>query len=211
MYIPPAFKVPNEAAAFELIERYDFGTIITSSPGRGMVATHLPLLLTSDARGSKLQGHVARANTHWQSFDGSTEAIAIFQGPHAYISPRWYATAPAVPTWNYAVVHLHGRPLATDNRELTASILAALVHKYENHRPDPYRVEELPQEFYEKMVNGVVAFEMAVDRVEAKFKLSQNRSENDRAGAIDGLIREGSPTAEALAALMSRLVNGTRN
>jgi transcriptional regulator len=85
MYIPPAFKVPDEAAAFELIGRYDFGTIVTSTPESGMVATHLPLLLKPGVSGPILQGHVARANTHWQFFDGSTEAIVIFQGPHGYI------------------------------------------------------------------------------------------------------------------------------
>jgi transcriptional regulator len=210
MYIPPAFRGPDKAAAFELVDRYDFGTIVTSSPESGMFATHLPLLLKPGISGPILQGHVARANTHWRSFDGSTEAIVIFQGPHGYISPRWYATAPAVPTWNYAVVHLHGRPLATENRELASSILAALVHKYESHRPNPYRTEELPPEFYEKMVHRIVAFEMAIDRVEAKFKLGQNRSEKDRAGAIEGLIGEGSPAAEALATFMSAHLHGPK-
>jgi len=210
MYIPPAFKVSDAAAAFELIDQYAFGTIITSSPHSGLVATHLPFLLKRVVSGAILQGHVARANTHWRLFDGSTEAIVIFQGPHGYISPRWYATGPAVPTWNYAVVHLHGRPLATDNRELTASIIAALVQKYESHRPHPYRTEELPPDFAEQMVSRIVAFEMVVDRVEAKFKLGQNRSEEDRAGAIAGLIAERSPAAEALATFMTKHLEGTK-
>jgi transcriptional regulator len=211
MYIPQAFKVPDERAAFEFIEQYDFGTIVTTSLEGGMLATHLPLLVKRGVSRPVLQGHVARANTHWRTFDGSTEAIAIFQGPHGYISPRWYATAPAVPTWNYAVVHLHGRPLATENRELTSSILAALVHKYESHRPHPYRTQELPPDFYEQMLSRIVAFEMTIDRVEAKFKLGQNRSEQDRVGAIEGLIGEGSPAADALARFMSAHLNNSKH
>jgi transcriptional regulator len=105
---------------------------------------------------------------------------------------------------------LHGRPLATENRELTSSILAALVHKYESHRHNPYRTEELPPDFYEQMVTRIVAFEMMIDRVEAKFKLGQNRSEKDRTSAIDGLIAEGSPATDALAALMSAQLHGTK-
>jgi transcriptional regulator len=184
---------------------------VTSSPKSGMVATHLPLLLKRGVSRPVLQGHVARANTHWRFFDGNIEAIAIFQGPHGYISPRWYMAAPAVPTWNYAVVHLHGRPLATEDRELTSGILAALVHKYESHRPNPYRTQELPPDFYEQMLSRIVAFEMTVDRVEAQFKLGQNRSEKDRAGAIEGLMGESSPAAEALARFMSAHLNNSEH
>jgi transcriptional regulator len=200
MYIPASFRVSEEATIFSFIERYDFATIVTSSASEGMIATHVPVLLKRVGNGVVLQGHVARPNEHWRSFDGSTQALAIFQGPHGYVSPTWYTSAPAVPTWNYAVVHMYGRPLATEDRQVTSDILEALVRKYESHRARPYRTEELPQNFYEQMLSRIVAFEMAIDRIESKFKLGQNRSKEDREGTLEGLSAEGSPGADALAA-----------
>jgi len=118
------------------------------------------------------------------------------------VSPTWYATAPAVPTWNYAVVHIYGRPRSTENRQVASGILEALVRKYESHRSRPYRTEELPAGFYEQLANSIVAFEMSIDKIEAKFKLGQNRSKEDREGMLKGLIAEGSPGAAALAAFI---------
>ena len=110
MYIPAAFRVSEEATILSFIERYDFSTIVTSSASDGMVATHVPVLVKRDGDRVVLQGHVARANEHWRSFDGRTQALAIFHGPHGYVSPTWYAGGDNVPTWNYAVVHAYGRP-----------------------------------------------------------------------------------------------------
>ena len=149
-----------------------------------------------------LQGHVARANGHWREFDGRTEALAIFQGPHGYVSPTWYTTAPAVPTWNYAVVHIYGRPVAIEDRQTATGILEALVRKYESHRVRPYRTEDLAGNFYEQMLKRIVAFEMPIEKIESKFKLGQNRSREDREGTLKGLLGEGSPGAAALAAFM---------
>ncbi len=207
MYIPASFRVSEEATIFSFIARYDFSTIVTSSPSNGMIATHVPILVKRVGDRAVLQGHVARANGHWRDFDGSTQALAIFQGPHGYVSPTWYTTAPAVPTWNYAVVHIYGRPLATEDRQVASGILEALVRKYESHRSHPYRTEELPENFYEQMVSRIVAFEMPIDKIESKFKLGQNRSKEDREGTLKGLIAEGSPSAAALAAFMSEHAN----
>lgn len=202
MYIPEAFRVSDEATIFSFVARYDFGTIVTSSAGNGLIATHVPILVKRVGDRAILQGHVARANGHWRDFDGSTQALAIFQGPHGYVSPTWYTTTPAVPTWNYAVVHVYGRPLATEDRQVTSGILEALVRTYESHRPRPYRTEELSASFYEQLLSNIVAFEMPIDRIESKFKLGQNRSKEDREGTLKGLIAEGSPGAAALAAFM---------
>ena len=202
MYIPAAFRVSEEATILSFIERYDFSTIVTSSASDGMVATHLPVLVKRDGDRVVLQGHVARANEHWRGFDGRTPALAIFHGPHGYVSPTWYATSPAVPTWNYAVVHLYGRPVVTEDRHAVSRILEALVKKYESRRPRPYRTGELTRTFYDEMVARMVAFEMPVEKIEAKFKLGQNRSREDREGAVNGLMAEGSPDAATLAAFM---------
>jgi transcriptional regulator len=202
MYIPASFRVTDEATILTFIERYDFGTIVTSSASDGIVATHVPILVKRVGDRVVLQGHVARANGHWRDFDGRTQALAIFQGPHGYVSPTWYATAPAVPTWNYAAVHVYGRPLAVEDRHVASGILEALVEKFESDRLRPYRTEELAGKFYDQMVSRIVAFEMPVEKIESKFKLGQNRSKEDREGTIQGLIAEGSPGAAALAAFM---------
>ncbi len=207
MYIPAPFRVSDEATIFSFIARYDFGTIVTSSASNGLIATHVPILVKRVGDRAVLQGHVARANGHWRDFDGSTQALAIFQGPNGYVSPTWYTTAPAVPTWNYAVVHIYGRPLATEDRQVTSGILEALVRKYESHRSRPYRTEELPGSFYEQLVSNIVAFEMPIDKIESKFKLGQNRSKEDREGTLKGLIAEGSPGAAALGAFMREHAN----
>ena len=202
MYIPASFGVHDEATVLSFIDRFSFSTIITSSSSDGMIVTHLPLLLKRSGDRSILLGHFARANEHWRYFDGTTPALAIFHGPHGYVSPSWYTGGPAVPTWNYAVVHAYGRPYTTKDRQAACAVLEALVRKYEDHRSYPWRTEGLPQEFYEQMVDRIVAFEMPIDKIESKFKLGQNRSQEDREGTINGLVAEGSPEATSLAAFM---------
>ena len=201
MYIPASFSVPDEASAFSFIERYDFATLVTPSAAGNTLVTHLPLLLKRSDH-PLLVGHVARANEHWRHFDGSTQSIAIFHGPHGYVSPSWYKNKPAVPTWNYAVVHAYGCPRATEDRRITSAVLQDLLQKYEGWRPRPWRIEEVPPDFYEQMVSHLVAFEMSIDRIESKFKLGQNRPGEDREGTMRGLMAEGSPDAAALAAFM---------
>jgi transcriptional regulator len=133
--------------------------------------------------------------------DGSKGALAVFMGPHAYVSPTWYATGPAVPTWNYGVVHAHGKPRALEDAAFTRAALAELVAR---HEPGPggWSVDKLPRELEENLVKAIVAFEMPVERLEAKFKLGQNRSAADRAGTMAGLEASGTPEAAALAAFM---------
>lgn len=139
---------------------------------------------------------------HWRHFDGGTQSLAIFHGPHGYVSPSWYEATPAVPTWNYAVVHVYGYPRATEDRQVTSAILENLAQKYESHRPDPWLSGQLAPDFYEQMVSRIVAFEMPIEKIESKFKLGQNRSIEDREGVVRELISEGSPHTLALAAFM---------
>jgi transcriptional regulator len=204
MYTPREFNLADEAIIFSFIERYDFATLVTASPGDGILISHIPLILQQTNGRASLAGHLARGNPHWRSFNGITESVAIFRGPHGYVSPGWYKTGPAVPTWNYAVVHVHGRPRTNEIPEMTSTILENLVRKYESHRPDPWKTEELPSDYYERMKSGIVSFEMPIERLEAKFKLGQNRSVQDRQATVDGLMAEQSPDAEALAAFMRK-------
>jgi transcriptional regulator len=198
MYVPSSFDVSDEKTLESFISRYGFATLITSSAA-GLIASHIPITLRKRGDANWLIGHVARANDQWRAFDGTAEALAIFHGPHAYVSPTWYTSSSAVPTWNYAVVHVYGRPAASDDLDFTKAALIDLIAKYEGTRANPWRAEHLAPDVFDKMARGIVAFEMPVERIEGKFKLGQNRSREDRGGMLAGLDREGSSDAELLA------------
>src|SRR5882762_566366 len=153
MYVPASFAVSDEKVLESFIERYDFATL-TSSSSSGLVASHIPIMLRRSAGKAVLIGHVARANSQWRQFDGSAEGLAIFHGPHAYVSPSWYATSPAVPTWNYSAVHVYGVPRPLGEAALL-DLLDRLVSKYESHRERPWTMD-LPEDYRRKMVQAVV-------------------------------------------------------
>ena len=201
MYIPPHFREADQDTLLAFIEAHGFATLVTCAT-EGPIVSHLPLLLRRTTDGPTLVGHVARANPHWRAMDGQTGALAIFHGPHDYVSPSWYASSPAVPTWNYAVVHAAGMPRTRDEDAFAAEVVRDLTHQYEDSRPHPWRVEDLPPEFHRKMLGAVVAFEMRIAHLEGKFKLSQNRTLEDREGVIRGLEQAESAATRALAALM---------
>ena len=169
-----------------------------------MIASHVPVLLDGDAAaGGRLIGHVARANPHWRDIGGGIEALAIFQGPHAYVSASWYASR-RVPTWNYIAVHVHGRARILDGPEEILEVLARTVAHQEADRPRPWRIEDQPKEYIRGMAKGVVALELEVGRIEGKAKLSQNVARADQEGAIAGLVAEGDALSLATAAAMRR-------
>ena len=185
MYVPSSFSETDRGVLLELIDEYSFATFYSSTHGAPMVS-HIPLLVERGGPGEeRILGHVARANKHWELFDGVNEVLAVFQGPHGYISPAWYSTAPSVPTWNYAVAHVHGRPRVVDSDQ-TRSILSRMIDKYERTRPNRWS-GELPADFVAEELRAIVGFEMRIDRIEGKLKLSQNRSLPDREGALAGL------------------------
>jgi transcriptional regulator len=200
MYVPASFEVRDEEVIEAFLKRHDFASLV-SATGDGLLATQVPLVARRGPEGLVLVGHVARANGHWRAMDGRTPAVAIFWGPHDYISPTWYATAPAVPTWNYATIHAHGAPRVIDDAAFTRAVLAELVARHETG-PAAWRVDALPADLEERLVRAVVSFELPVVRVETSFKLGQNRAAADRAGAIAGLERAGTPEAARLAAFM---------
>jgi len=198
MYIPSAFRVDDRASLYDLIEQNSFGTLVTVLDGIPF-ASHIPFIL--DRGRGVLLGHVARANPQGRSVDGTAEALVIFQGPHAYVSPSWYAAAPAVPTWNYAAVHVYGVPRLLEQAPLL-DLLRQLVRRYETGRERPWPMA-LPADYERKMLQAIIGFEIPLTRVEGKFKLSQNRSSEDRRGVIQAL-EAGDDGERALAEFMAR-------
>lgn len=201
MYIPSAFRVESPDKLTNFIRKHSFATLITHD-GQSSFASHLPVLYHPDAGlHGTLVAHMARANPQWQHFANQQEALMIFQGPHAYISPSWYQTCPAVPTWNYASVHAYGVPaLITDPSQL-AAVIDETVTTYETTRPEPWS-GDLPAEFQDKLMQAIVGFEIPVSRIEGKFKLGQNRSAEDLKGIYDALSTSVDCGDNALADLM---------
>jgi transcriptional regulator len=193
MYIPEHFRVTDEDALARFIDRYAFGTLVTSDAGRPF-ASHVPFL--HDRGRGVLHAHLARANPQWRHFASSAEALAIFQGPHGYISPTWYAE-PGVPTWNYTAVHVYGSARTIEDRDATAVHVEALAARYERGNEKPWVPDYDP-----RRLGGIVAIEIRITEIQGKFKLSQNRSAADRAGVVAGLDAAGTPEALELARLV---------
>ncbi len=201
MYIPKPFEERRPEVLHDLIRQHSFGTLV-SHGAEGMTATHLPLLLDA-GRGphGTLMGHVARANPQWRSFSESVELLAIFQGPHTYVSPAWYEAPLSVPTWNYAAVHAYGIASLLEGETDLIRLLETMVRTYEAGNPEPWRMK-LPDSYLQPLLRAIVGFEIPITRLEGKLKLSQNRSPADQRGVIDALTRQGDLAGGAVAALM---------
>ncbi|CAG0972972.1 Protease synthase and sporulation protein PAI 2 [Burkholderiales bacterium] len=201
LYLPRHFAPAEGAAAARLMHDYPFATLITPAATEPLLS-HVPLLLEPpfEPHGT-LIGHVARANPHWKHFAG-VETIAVFHGPHAYVSPSWYGEpATMVPTWNYATVHAHGTVDVVDDPAEARRVLDALVHRFEANRDSPWELAATESRV-DALVGAIVAFRMRIRRLDAKFKLSQNRSRDDRSRVIAALASDPYPGAAATAAWM---------
>jgi transcriptional regulator len=175
---------------------------VTVTPG-GLDANHIPFEVDPEpAPLGTLRGHVARANPVWRD-SRDAEVLVIFQGPGAYISPAWYPTkqesGKVVPTWNYAVVHAHGRLRAIEDRAWLRAFVETLTNRHEAGRATPWQVADAPADYIESMLGGIVGIEVAVSRLAGKWKVSQNRPAHDRTGVVEGLSREGGAAAVAMA------------
>lgn len=192
MYIPKAFREDDINILHALMQKYSFATLVTQQDGVPF-ASHLPFLLEA-ARGPRgtLLAHMARANPQWRTFNEAQEVLVIFQGPHAYISPSWYEVELSVPTWNYAVVHAYGVPRLIEEKIVLYNLLKTLIQAHEAQFERPWTFE-LPDEYVQKMMQGVAGFEIEITRLEGKFKMSQNRSETERETVIAAL--QDSPDA----------------
>lgn len=204
MYRPRQYVIEDPATLETFMREQSFALLITSMDGAPF-ATHLPLLLDLDGGGEhgQLLGHVAKANPHWQSFDGETEALAVFWGPHTYISPNWYESEKVVPTWNYVTVHAYGKPAVIDDPGAILQGQADMVDYYESDATGNWSIDDMDEDYRTNMLKGIVAFEMPINRLEGKFKLNQKNSVADREGAIKGLNATGDAEAIEVARLMA--------
>lgn len=200
MYIPQANKEDRISVLHKLIEDHPFASLVTMGPS-GLFASHIPMVLEqNDARGL-LKGHLSRANTQWRDFTPSTEALAIFSGPQHYITPTWYPekqeTGKVVPTWNYVVVHAYGHLKVIEDGEWLMAHLEKLTTVQEAGLPVPWKVADAPPDYIASLKKGIVGLELPIERLEGKWKVSQNRSEADRSGVAKGLAELN--TTESLA------------
>jgi transcriptional regulator len=187
LYVPQAFRVDDPATLFEFIRANAFATLVSSGDA-GLHVSHIPFIAEKGDDGRvRLLGHVARANPQWEALEGARSLVAIFSGAHGYVSPTWYVNHPAVPTWNYAVVHAHGSASLLDEAELH-DLVTRLAAIYEAGNAKPWRLSEQPAAYVSGMLANIVGFAIDVERLEGKFKLSQNRPAEARrvAEALEG-------------------------
>ena len=201
MYVPRHFSIEDHAHMVAFMRRNSFA-LLTTCTDTGPFVSHLPLLHVDGGAQGKLIGHMARANPQWRHFASGKEALVVFWGPHAYISPAWYDTPNQVPTWNYETVHAYGTPRLVEDSAGALKILRRLVGTYEGGFAQPWQMESLPAGHAEGMTRGIVAFEIEIARLEGKAKLSQNKTVKDRENAAEKLEALGGEDNQRTAALM---------
>jgi transcriptional regulator len=201
VYLPPAFTETRPAVLVAHIERHNFG-LLTSHGAAGLVASHIPFLVERVGAELHLLGHLARPNPQVVDLAHGGEVLAIFSGPHAYISPSWYAHSPSVPTWNYADIHAYGTVRLVEDRDWLQRLLRGLSDRHEAGSPVPWRMRDLPGSYLEGMLKGIIGLDISVTRLEGKFKLSQNRPAVDHPRVIAALEGQGDENSLAVAQLM---------
>ncbi|MCW3124625.1 MAG: transcriptional regulator [Bacteroidetes bacterium] len=186
MYVPKHFEEKDLIEIAELVKEFGFATLVSTVDGLPW-ATHIPLELVIDDEGKwKLHGHIARANPQWRNFEDEPEVLAIFMGPHSYVSPSWYDRA-NVPTWNYKAVHMYGKAEIIEGEALV-TMLRGLMKRYETaHAEKPLAFDDIPRDILDKDLRGVVGLEITIERIQASSKLSQNRNDVSYASVIDNL------------------------
>ena len=200
VYVPPLFKEDHVEVLHEAIRQVGLATLVTYTAD-GLIASHVPMLLDiGPAPYGTLIGHLARPNPQARGAVG--EALAIFQGPEAYITPSWYATkretGKVVPTWNYVAIHAYGTVEFFNDRERLLEVVTRLTERQEAPRAEPWAVDDAPADFIDVMLKGIVGFAMPITRLEGKWKMSQNRPAEDRAGVVNGLEAEERADVAAL-------------
>jgi transcriptional regulator len=206
MYLPPHFRVDDRDSQLGLIRAYPLGLLVTAGAG-GLMANPIPFICDPDiGPAGRLRCHVARANAQWREIGEGAPALVVFTGAQHYITPNWYETKrethKVVPTWNYAMVEAAGRARAVEDAGWLATQIADLTRLMEAHRPDGWAVSDAPEPFIASQIKGIVGIEIELSALTGKWKVSQNRPEDDRAGVIEGLRAEPDPAAAAMAALV---------
>jgi transcriptional regulator len=206
MYVPAHFEENRPEVLHQLIVDQPFGTLVTTGPN-GLDANHLPFEFTAgEGPLGTLRAHVARANPVWQEVAENPDTLVIFQGPAAYISPTWYPskheTHRQVPTYNYMVVHAHGKIVVHEEEAFLRGLVARLTRTMEANEPKPWKMGDAPADYISQMLGAIVGIEIEVTRLVGKWKLSQNKEARDRRGAAEGLLAGGSEVQEAVAEAM---------
>jgi len=207
MYLPAHFEETRLDVLHALMRARPLATLVTLSPS-GLNADHIPMHLSGEpAPLGTLRGHVARANPMWKEFDREVEALAVFHGPEAYITPSWYPakveSGRVVPTWNYAVVHARGMVRVVDDAAWLRAHLEALTAQNEASLSAPWQVSDAPREFTDKLIAAVVGIEIVIQRLSGKWKVSQNQPARNRAGVVRGLRETGSEGSAEIAELVA--------
>ncbi|MFG1934924.1 FMN-binding negative transcriptional regulator [Mycobacterium sp. NPDC048908] len=195
MYIPRQFALSDEQTAAALAQA-EFGQLVTYGPS-GFLVTPLPLIY----EGHSVIGHMSRANPHWKA-DGQ-QSVALFSGPHGYISPGFYATkaetGKVVPTWNYEVLNVYGTLVAHDDPDWVLDLVTRLTNRHEQSRAEPWQVTDAPQTYTRAQLRAIVGVELVISKVEGKAKMSQNQPERNRAGVVAGLRASSAPADQIVA------------
>ena len=215
MYLPSEFKEDRVPVLHEAMRAIAFGTLVTLGQN-GMVASHIPLLLDeAPAPFGTLTGHLARANPQGHAAAPETEALAIFLGPQAYVTPSWYPskaeTGRVVPTWNYVAIHAYGRLRFIDDAAWKRAHVTRLTASQEGKRATPWAVSDAPADYLAGMLKGIIGFELPIARLQGKWKMSQNRKAEDRRGVIAGLGAEDGAGAAEVAAIMAARAAETKS
>lgn len=206
MYVPRAFAVDDIKILHQQMQASPLPVLVTHA-SQGLLASHVPMLLNPDEGPcGTLYGHLARANPHWQDLAQGTEALVIFAGEQAYISPTFYPGkadhGKAVPTWNYLAVHAYGMAEVFDDAERLLALVSRLSDRHEANRPAPWAVSDAPADYVDSMLKAIVGFRLPITRLQGKRKLSQNRDARDQAGVRQGLLANPNPQDHALAHLI---------
>ncbi|KMM77757.1 FMN-binding negative transcriptional regulator [Pseudomonas deceptionensis] len=208
MYVPRAFAVDDVPILHQQMLATPLPVLVTYG-SQGLIASHVPLLLNPDEGAcGTLYGHLARANPHWKALAEGAEALVIFAGEQAYISPSFYPGkaehGKAVPTWNYLAVHAYGTAEVFDDAERLLALVSRLSSKHEADRSEPWSVSDAPADYIDSMLKAIVGFRLPITRLDGKRKLSQNRDAADQAGVRKGLLANSNPQDHALAHLMAK-------
>ncbi|MBK7569746.1 MAG: FMN-binding negative transcriptional regulator [Bacteroidetes bacterium] len=203
MYIPKINKLTEQETIYRFMQENSFAIIVSELNGE-IIATHMPVELEENDKGEKvLRSHMAKQNPQWNNFEKFDQVLVIFSGPHTYISSSWYDHV-NVPTWNYIAVHVYGKPRILDEEE-TIGVLTRLVNRYENASEKPFKMENLSEDYLQSHLKALVAFEISIDRIDAKQKLSQNRNEHNYDLVINELNKREDAQSDAVKKEMERI------
>lgn len=209
MYIPRHNEEKRVSAMHSLIVSRPLGTLVTLGAS-GLFASHIPMILEDDgSQFGVLKGHISRANTQWQDFVPTVDALAIFAGHQHYITPNWYPGTrehgKEVPTWNYVVVHAYGPLKIIQDDDWLLTNVEKLTNIHEAASPSPWKVSDAPEDFIKSQLKGIVGLELPIQRLEGKWKVSQNRTERERNGVVNGLAKLNTPESLAMKALVEEV------